>query len=398
MVRRAAADAADELRRAPARAVGAPELVGLRRRRTARSPAFQKFLADGLTRTLVARAAREMSARTGGSILLQLLFDLTRAGGRADRVLDGPTSDVWIDPWAAHLEGAAASSSASARRSRASRWRAGASPARPSAGETVTADHYVAAVPVEMMRAARLAGAAGRRAAAQAARPARHALDERGACSTSTEDVPLVNGHAIYIDSEWALTSISQRSSGAAFDFGQLGDGSVGGILSVDVSDWSDAEPAARQDRHAVQPRGDPRRGLGAARRTTSRTSTACNVVLAFLDPAIEFPNPTRGRQPRAAAGQHRRLVGRPARRGDADPEPLPRLGLRAHPHRPGDDGGRQRGGAARGQRDPRRDRLAGAALRDLAAARAGRVRPRARRSTGCAGSSSTARPSRRCG
>src|SRR5215212_2411635 len=37
-----------------------------------RSPAFRKFLADGLTRTLVAARAREMSARTGGSILLQL--------------------------------------------------------------------------------------------------------------------------------------------------------------------------------------------------------------------------------------------------------------------------------------------------------------------------------------
>ncbi len=25
------------------------------------------------------------------------------AGGRADRVLNGPTSDVWIDPWVYHL-------------------------------------------------------------------------------------------------------------------------------------------------------------------------------------------------------------------------------------------------------------------------------------------------------
>ena len=79
--------------------------MALRRTRTTARSAFQKFLADGLTRTLVAARAREMSARTGGSILLQLIFDLTRAGGRADRVLDGPTSDVWIDPWAAHLEG-----------------------------------------------------------------------------------------------------------------------------------------------------------------------------------------------------------------------------------------------------------------------------------------------------
>ena len=45
-----------------------------------RSAAYGKFLADGLTRTLVAAKAREMSARTGGYILLQLLFDLSRPG------------------------------------------------------------------------------------------------------------------------------------------------------------------------------------------------------------------------------------------------------------------------------------------------------------------------------
>src|SRR3712207_8746325 len=33
-----------------------------------------------------------------------LLQDLARVGGRADRVLDAPTSEAWIDPWAAHLE------------------------------------------------------------------------------------------------------------------------------------------------------------------------------------------------------------------------------------------------------------------------------------------------------
>jgi glycine/D-amino acid oxidase-like deaminating enzyme len=53
---------------------------------------------DGLTRTLVAARAREISARTGGLIMCQLVFDLTRAGGRADRVLDAPTSEAWIDP------------------------------------------------------------------------------------------------------------------------------------------------------------------------------------------------------------------------------------------------------------------------------------------------------------
>src|ERR671916_1288517 len=70
-----------------------------------RGGAYAKYLADGLTRTLVAARAREMSARTGGYILLQLLFDMVNPAGQTDRVLNGPTSDVWIDPWVEHLRG-----------------------------------------------------------------------------------------------------------------------------------------------------------------------------------------------------------------------------------------------------------------------------------------------------
>ena len=50
-----------------------------------RSEAFRRYLADGLTRTLVAARAKEMSARTGGLVLVQLLLDLSRAG-------DAPTA------------------------------------------------------------------------------------------------------------------------------------------------------------------------------------------------------------------------------------------------------------------------------------------------------------------
>src|SRR5262245_63363104 len=54
------------------------------------------------------------------------------------------------------------------------------------------------------------------------------------------EDVPLVRGHTFYPDAPWALTSISQpqfwRDLG---NFRRLyGSGEVGGVLSIDVSDW----------------------------------------------------------------------------------------------------------------------------------------------------------------
>src|SRR5262245_41983942 len=54
------------------------------------------------------------------------------------------------------------------------------------------------------------------------------------------EDVQLVRGHTFYPDSPWALTSISQAqfwTEGGAFR-DRYGDGTVGGILSVDISNW----------------------------------------------------------------------------------------------------------------------------------------------------------------
>src|SRR4051812_11713729 len=116
-----------------------------------RSAAFQRFLADGLTRTLVAARGREMSARTGGLVLIQLLQDLTRAGGRADRVLDAPTSEVWIDPWASHLESLGVELRVG-EPVEALLLSGGRIDGATVAGRSVRADHYVAALPVEVMR------------------------------------------------------------------------------------------------------------------------------------------------------------------------------------------------------------------------------------------------------
>jgi uncharacterized protein with NAD-binding domain and iron-sulfur cluster len=255
-----------------------------------RSPAFRKFLADGLTRTLVAARAREMSARTGGTILLQLLFDMTRAGGRADRVLDGPTSDVWIDPWAAHVEDLGAEIRRGAP-VEGIQMAGGRISGATVAGAAVTADHYVAAVPVEIMRT--LAGPDLR-----AAEPRLNGLDRlvtrwmNGVMFYLDEDVPVVNGHAIHIDSEWALTSISQRQFWRGYDLEQTGDGRVEGILSVDVSDW--AQPSRRLGKIAMQCSHDEVIDEVWAQLTDHLDDLdRSNVVRAFLDPAIEFPNPT---------------------------------------------------------------------------------------------------------
>jgi uncharacterized protein with NAD-binding domain and iron-sulfur cluster len=260
-----------------------------------RSDAFKKFLADGLTRTLVAARAREISARTGGLILAQLVFDLTRAGGRADRLLDAPTNEAWIDPWVAHLRSLGVDlrlgSPVQGLTVSGGRIAAVSTPAGP-----VTADHYVAALPVEVFRM--LAGPPLR-----ALDPRLAALDRlvtrwmNGILFYFDRDVPIVDGHAIYIDSEWALTSISQAQFWKGVDLERYGDGRVKGILSVDISDWQTPGPvtgkvAARctkQEVHdevwaqlAAHLNDGPKPVLDPA-----------HVLSWFLDPAIEFPNPS---------------------------------------------------------------------------------------------------------
>ena len=177
------------------------------------------------------------------------------------------------------------------------------------------ADHYVAALPVEVMR--QLASPALR-----AAEPRLKGLDRlvtrwmNGVLFYLDRDVPLVNGHAIYIDSEWSLTSISQKQFWPGVDLAQRGDGRVRGILSIDVSEWQ--RPGRRTGKVAQRCSREEifEEVWGQLEDHLDGALDGVTVIDRFLDPAIVFPNPTGAAQPRAAAGQHRRLVGRPPRRG----------------------------------------------------------------------------------
>jgi uncharacterized protein with NAD-binding domain and iron-sulfur cluster len=257
-----------------------------------RSEAFQRFLADGLTRTLVAARGREMSARTGGLVLVQLLQDLSRVGGRADRVLNAPTSEAWIDPWIAHLRGMGVTVHLSAPVEGIA-VAGGRVTGATVAGATVHADHYVAALPVEVMRA--LASPALR-----AAEPRLNGLDRlvtrwmNGVLFYLDRDVPLVNGHAIYVDSQWALTSISQAQFwGGVVDLAQRGDGRVRGVLSIDVSEWQrpgkDGKIAQRCTREEIYDEV----WAQVVDHLDSGELAGVTVLDRFLDPAIVFPNPT---------------------------------------------------------------------------------------------------------
>jgi len=213
-----------------------------------RSPEFRDRLGYAV-QSLVALRPELGSARTIGTIYLQLLLGQLDPTKPAERILNGPTNVAWIDPWVAHLRdlGVELHTDAPARRLEFDGRRitgaviAGTESERTSVSHdrerTIEADQYVLAVPVEVApefvtsEMARIAPELGRI----------RELDTawmNGIQFYLREDVDLSRGHQIYADSPWALTSISQRQFWTGYDLDDRGPDEVEGVLSVIASDW----------------------------------------------------------------------------------------------------------------------------------------------------------------
>jgi geranylgeranyl pyrophosphate synthase/uncharacterized protein with NAD-binding domain and iron-sulfur cluster len=209
-----------------------------------RSKSYQKFLALGLTRSLVAAKARRASTRTIGDIFVQLMLTiLDPTGGSTDRVLDGPTNLVWINPWLAYLKsrGVQYHNKSEVDEILCDKGRiTGVVVSHAGQRTVVQGDHYIAAVPLEriapLVNRAPLSAVS---ALAQLQSLVPNVEWMNGVQFYLHRDVPTAHGHVIHIDTEWALTSISQLQFWRNVPPEQFGDSDVRGIISVDVSDWT---------------------------------------------------------------------------------------------------------------------------------------------------------------
>ena len=210
------------------------------------SASFQRHLA-AVPRTMVAMDARRGSARTIGDISMQLLLDYGAAGEQTDRVLCGPTSETWIDPWRAYLETLGVRCEVGSRARKIHTRDGSVSAVELDDGRLLRADHYVLAVPIEALRAlitADLAAADPALATLRGLPAAR--FDQLTSWMSGIQyylrrDVPIVRGHMFYPDAPWALTSVSQPqfwSDDGPFE-SRYGDGTARGLISVDISDWN---------------------------------------------------------------------------------------------------------------------------------------------------------------
>src|ERR687897_3829764 len=106
-------------------------------------------------------------------------------------------------------------------------------------------------------------------------------------------DVPLVNGHSIYVDSEWSLTSISQKQFWPGVDLTRRGDGRTRGILSVDVSEWQRPGRLTGKVAQRCSPEEIFAEVWDQLEAHLDGALDGVTVIDRFLDPAIVFPNPT---------------------------------------------------------------------------------------------------------
>ncbi len=265
-----------------------------------RSENYRKYLGQGLTRSLVAMRAEESSTRTVGRILLQLFYGLLVPGRTFDRLLNGPTNDVWIDPWCKHLTdrlGVSLVPNATVRSFNLAGDRLRSiSVERNGQLEEVVADFHVAAMPVEIMQ--ELVTFELVRAAPSLARLGELRTEWMNGIQFYLEtDEPLTDGHAIYLDSNWALTSISQRQFWRGYDLSEYGNGRVGGILSVDISNWTAPGNFNGKPAMAATSREEIKDEVWAQLKAALNAPGPMrledrNLVDWFLDPDIRLPNP----------------------------------------------------------------------------------------------------------
>lgn len=242
-----------------------------------RSDEYYWYLATGLTRVLVAAKGRKASTKTIGDVGLQLLLCMTERENTTDRVLNGPTNEVWFVPWIKHLKHLAQRNSVTFEYRYGTKVEAisvaggAVSSIRLSGNETLTTPgQVICALPVDV-----LAGlikrddallAAGNKAFERLAdkqkfdpegdpeNPKREKIENQfskiinlgdgqylermtGMQLYFKKDVKINPGHQIFPDSPWGLTSISQRQFWNDKRVEEwLPDGR--GVLSIDISSW----------------------------------------------------------------------------------------------------------------------------------------------------------------
>jgi uncharacterized protein with NAD-binding domain and iron-sulfur cluster len=281
---------------------------------------YRKQLADGLTRNLAAAKPKEMSVNSTGIVGESFAYSLMyRPRGPSDRILDAPTNEAWIDPWIAHLRTLGVRFHVGEEAVGLTLGRRGIETAilRARDGRTraVKADWFVCAVPVE--RARKLL-----RGGPLSADPALGRLGRirtewmNGVIFHLDREVPVAHGHVSYVDSAFALTSISQAQHWQPRIDERYGDGRARESFSTIISDWKAPGIVYGKPAWALAPDQIAREvweQCKAHLNDSGRTVLADEMIVSsFVDPAIAYPRRLAGSGGRIARNDEPLLINTP--------------------------------------------------------------------------------------
>jgi uncharacterized protein with NAD-binding domain and iron-sulfur cluster len=208
------------------------------------SKEYQVFLSRSLVRNLAATKSTQASVHSIGLVGIASIMSLMGRGNDQnatfDRVLDGPTSDVWLSEWISLLRGMGVKFKVgwTLERFGMQGGRVGAAHVRDPHGRThaISVPWFVSAIPFErvipLLTTQVLAVAPGLQSIKQLANDWMSGIQ-----FYLREPLPVTNGHVNYVNSPFALTSISQGQFWTRPLTG-YGDGTVKESFSVILSDW----------------------------------------------------------------------------------------------------------------------------------------------------------------
>lgn len=204
---------------------------------------YQALFAVGLTRTLVAARSRTASTKVGGSVIMQLIYGAMKPGASTDRLLNSPTNPAWIDPWLTNLRKQGVKYHLNSPVSEIHCSQDGkidyVTAMVDGVEQKVVGDYYISAVPVEVMANFLTPEILQHDKTLSTIKTLSKDVSwMNGIQFYLTEEVTIDHGHTMYVDSPWAITSISQLQFWKGFEVAQYGNGSIKGIISVDISNW----------------------------------------------------------------------------------------------------------------------------------------------------------------
>lgn len=206
-----------------------------------KSQGYQEMFGE-MVRSLVAAKPHKVSTFTAGKLGIQMTFSAMTPGKSSDQLLNGPSNDVWIDPWVNYIDTLGGKIFYNARTLGLNTKMGEIESIEVEMGgvtRNIKGDYYILAVPIEV--------------AIELLNDEIIRIDERlsslkklsknvswmnGLQIYLNQELPIIEGHVMYVGTPWAITSVSQKQFWKDIDFSEYGDGTVKDVLSIDISEW----------------------------------------------------------------------------------------------------------------------------------------------------------------